>query len=424
MSPQISIRVSIIVAVAGLIAQPRFSQGRGGGASPPATGTAGGVGAAPPTGTTTGPPSTTRNPTIPNTTQPNTQPNTPQQPIFVSGRVMLEDGTAPTESVTIERVCSGAPHAEGYTDTKGYFSIQLGQKNNGVLQDASEDMSGFGSASSAGPGGFGNTGNSQSGGFRSMGSENRYLDCELRARLAGFRSQSVSLANRRPMDPPDVGTILLHRLSPTEGSTISAVSLAAPKDARKAYDKGMEALKKKKTPDAEKNFQKAVEIYPKYAAAWHELGVIELAKGDTGMARGSFETAVKSDPKFVNPYMELSLIAWKAEKWQDVAEMTEKVVQLDSFDYPQAYFLNAVSNYYLKNMEVAEKSAREAERLDTRKQFPSAMRLLGVILANNQDYPGAVAQFKAYLEAAPTASDAATVRTQLSQIEKLVAEKQ
>ena len=84
--------------------------------------------------------------------------------------------------------------------------------------------------------------------------------------------------------------------------------------------------------------------------------------------------------------MELSLIAWKAENWQEVADMTEKVVQLDSFDYPQAYFLIAVSNYYLKNMEAAEKSAREAERLDTRKQFPSAMRLLGVILANNQDY--------------------------------------
>ena len=62
------------------------------------------------------------------------------------------------------------------------------------------------------------------------------MDCDLRARLAGFRSQSVSLANRRPMDPPDIGTILLHRLSPTEGTTlISAVSLAAPKDAKKAY---------------------------------------------------------------------------------------------------------------------------------------------------------------------------------------------
>jgi regulator of sirC expression with transglutaminase-like and TPR domain len=50
------------------------------------------------------------------------------------------------------------------------------------------------------------------------------------------------------------------------------------------------------------------------------------------------------------------------------------------------------------------------------------MRLLGVILAQKQDYSGAAEQFKAYLVAAPQASDAATVRGQLSQLEKMLAE--
>ena len=58
------------------------------------------------------------------------------------------------------------------------------------MHDASEDMAGFGSASGAGPGGFGGSGIGQSSGLRGgMGSENRFIDCELRARLAGFRSQ-------------------------------------------------------------------------------------------------------------------------------------------------------------------------------------------------------------------------------------------
>ena len=55
-----------------------------------------------------------------------------QQPIFVSGQVMLEDGTPPTESVAIERVCGGQSRTEGYTDSKGYFSLELGRRNNGV----------------------------------------------------------------------------------------------------------------------------------------------------------------------------------------------------------------------------------------------------------------------------------------------------
>ena len=191
------------------------------------------------------------------------------------------------------------------------------------MHDASEDMVGLlGSARQAGWAGSAAADSANPARSRSMGvRRTAIIDCDLRARLAGFRSQSVSLANRRPMDPPDVGTILLHRLTPTEGTTISAVSLAAPKDAKKAYDKGMEALKKKKMRTPMKNFEKAVEVYPKYAAAWYEFGRYPgCAKGDAAMARGYFEQAVKADPKFVSPYMELALIDWKAEKWQQVAD--------------------------------------------------------------------------------------------------------
>ena len=63
--------------------------------------------------------------------------------------------------------------------------------------------------------------------------------------------------------------------------------------------------------------------------------------------------------------------ARSGSRWR---ELTDTVVKLDSFDYPQAYFLNALSNYYLKNIDAAEKSAREAVRLDTRKQFLTTIR--------------------------------------------------
>src|SRR5438270_878992 len=89
----------------------------------------------------------------------------------------------------------------------------------------------------------GGTGTTTGGNTSRTPQEQRLLDCELRARLAGYRSQSLSLANHRPMDPPDVGTILLHRMGASEGTTVSMASLAAPKDAKKAFDKGMEALK-------------------------------------------------------------------------------------------------------------------------------------------------------------------------------------
>src|SRR5260370_3337801 len=69
--------------------------GRGG--TPPATGPTPGTGTQP--GGNRG--------QLPGMDQPGQEQNPfEQRPIFLSGKVMLEDGTPPPESITIERVCN------------------------------------------------------------------------------------------------------------------------------------------------------------------------------------------------------------------------------------------------------------------------------------------------------------------------------
>ena len=75
----------------------------------------------------------------------------------------------------------------------------------------------------------------------------------------------------------------------------------------------------------------------------------------------------------------------------------------------------------MQHFDAAEKSALEAERLDTRHQFPKNSHLLGMILAMKKDYPGAAERMKTYLKFAPAAEDAAKVRTQLAEVEKITA---
>src|SRR5947208_1177177 len=127
MSPRRYMRMSLIVAAAtALLTQAAFGQAQGGG-TPPPTGTGGTGPAAGGTGTGTGTGGRGTVPSVispPTTTQPNTQtPQAMPQPIFISGRVMLEDGTPPPDSVVMERVCNGQAHSEGYTDSKGYFGF-------------------------------------------------------------------------------------------------------------------------------------------------------------------------------------------------------------------------------------------------------------------------------------------------------------
>jgi tetratricopeptide (TPR) repeat protein len=245
------------------------------------------------------------------------------------------------------------------------------------------------------------------------------MNCDLRANLPGYRSEVVNLAGHRMFDNPDVGTILLHRMGNVEGNTISATSLAAPKDAKKAYDKGKEALKKKKPADAEKEFQKAVDAYPRYAAAWYELGLLQQNAKKNDDARKSYAAALAADPKYVQPYVQLSLLAAKDSNWQDLAEKSARLLKLDPVDFPHFYFLNSVANFNLKNFEAAEKSAVEAQKLDTKHVNPKIEQIMGLIMIEKHDYPGAAEQFRNYLQFAPSAPDAAQVRQQLAELDKV-----
>jgi tetratricopeptide (TPR) repeat protein len=368
-----------------------------------------------------------RTPTIPTPTPMPTPPREPQRepdwrqqqpfpeiqrPIFLSGRVMMEDGTPPPEPVVIERVCNGQPRPEAYTDSKGRFSFQLGQNTN-LIADASVNTA----ADSLGD----PSGRSQRGAFgqgRAL-SERDLIGCELRAVLPGYRSDLIPLAGRRLMDNPDVGTIILRRLGKAEGTLISATTLAAPKDARKAYEKGMEAAQKKKFDEARKQFEKAVTVYPQYALAWYELGRIYQHQNNREKAREFYGKSLEADPKFIKPYLQLALLSAQDRNWQDVADTTDRLLKLDPFAYPQAYFFNSVANFNLRKMEAAERSAREGIKLDDRNQIPKMRHLLGVILANKQEYTQAAELLRTYLPHASNPEESDFVRKQLEEIERL-----
>jgi len=231
----------------------------------------------------------------------------------------------------------------------------------------------------------------------------------------------VNLGGRRAFDNPDVGTIILHRIAGVEGTSISMVAMQAPKDAKKAFDKSKDLLKKKKVAEAKKELEKAVEIYPKYSTAWYELGRVHESEKNVEEARKAYAQALAADPKYVNPYRQLANLAVREQKWQEVADTTDRLLKLDPFTYADAYFYNSVANYYLKKIDAAEKSAREAQKLDTRNQIPKVNQLLGAILAEKQDFAGATVALKKFLSAAPEGPDAENTKKQLAEIEKLAA---
>ncbi len=340
-------------------------------------------------------------------------PSDQPAPIYLSGKVVLEDGTPSPDPVGIERVCNGLASPEGYTDSKGRFSIQLGQSTR-AFSDASAGESnnprGFGSSSGAA------LGPNRAGGIR----ERDLADCDLRASLGGYRSDTVSLAGRRAMDRADVGTLILHPYARAEGDTVSFTNLAAPKDAAKALQRGRDAAGKEKWNEARKQFEKAVQIHPRFASAWFELGrTLETLHDESG-ALDAYRQAIDSDARFIPPYVQRAAIELKHGDWVGLIETSDRIVGLDPVNFPNAYIYRAIAQYSLRDLEAAEKSARQALDLDTARRFPIADKVLGVILAQRGDLSGAAAHLRAYLQVAPNAAGAPLARVQLARIERLV----
>ena len=342
-----------------------------------------------------------------------------QRPAYISGKVVMEDGTPPPEPVPLQLICRASPHNIGYTDPKGTFGVDLNNRMSRTMFMDASDSSGAYSP------GSGNSGMNSGGGNGSLPTSgpfgSQFAGCDIQAQLAGFRSDVIHLDARHSMDNPEIGTIILHRLANVEGLTISATSQMAPKDAKKAYEKGRNLVQKKKWDEAQKEFEKAVAAYPKYAAAWFELGLIQEDKKDAEGARKSYAQSLAADSKYVNPYLELAGMAMQEQKWQEAADQTDRLLRLNPVDFPRAWMINALANYYLKNFDVAEKSAREGISRDTGHHFPVMHRVLAVILAQRQDYTASAQNLRDYLKFAPNASDLDQVKKQLADVEKAAA---
>ena len=339
---------------------------------------------------------------------------------FLRGRIATPDGTAIPNDLLVERVCDNKVRQEVYASPYGDFSMQLGSRTDFVL-DAEGDPSSPNRAA-----------NKDS----AMGIPRRDLTkCEIRTSASGFYPTVISLMEVDALDSSmDVGVIVVRRSTKIDGMTVSAILYKVPKDARKAYEKGLQSERRGKLADAHQYFEKAVETYPSFAIAWFQLGIVLGKQDQRDAAHKAYTQATTIDTKFLPPYLSLASMAYQTRDWAEVlrltghimdldplnnAAVTKYILDLDALNYSDAYFYNAVANYKLNKFEEAEKSGLKAEHLDLLTHFPQIHLLLAEIFARKNNYAMAISQIRTYLDLAPHAERAEHAREQLAKLEKL-----
>jgi Tetratricopeptide repeat len=346
---------------------------------------------------------------------------------FLRGRLMTDDGTPVPQDSQVERLCNGTVRQQVYASPGGDFSMQLGS-----VADSFVDASGEPATR--------NDRLSQDGITRTvpgMGGipRSELRNCELRASVFGFRSSVATLVDLHPFSGNiDVGAIVLQRTAKIKGMAVSAALYKAPPDARKAYERGLEAERHSKLAEARQYFEKAVKIYPKFAYAWFMLGNVLQKDNQNDAARAAYTKATTIDTKFLQPYSALASMAYKTQSWRDVrdftghildldplnyAEVTGDILDLDPLNYAEIYFYNSHANYKLDRIDEAEKSGLKAERLALRAHFPQLHLLMAEIFARKKNYASAIAEIHTYLDLASPDTDVAQVRERLADLEKL-----
>lgn len=339
--------------------------------------------------------------------------------MFLMGRIATNDGSPIPDDLLVERICSERVHQQVYASSNGDFSMQLGSRTDS-FPGASADMT------------LPERVNNKDL-IRGI-PQHELTKCDLQASAAGFRSKRVSLLDLAPSSGSvDVGIIVVQRTTKIKGMTLSAQPYKAPPNARKAYEKGLDAENKSKLAEARKYFEQAVTLYPKYASAWFQLGTLFEKENQKDSARDAYTRATAIDMKFLPPYLSLASMAFEDRDWGAVLQLTNHILDLDPFNYgdtnsyvldldevnpAEAYFYNAVANYQLNRIDEAEKSVLKAERSDLLTHFPQLHLLLAEIYTRKENYDGAILELRSYLELAPHAKDADLIRRRLAELEE------
>jgi tetratricopeptide (TPR) repeat protein len=280
---------------------------------------------------------------------------------FPHGQVALSDGSFPLLLVQIEQICKGAIETTTFTGSEGRFRL---------LDDSS--------------------------------------DCQVRAYLPGYRSQTVSNAT-------DLGTLILRPRGKKESALQSQryKDLSSNKMAWKAYLQGLDEAAKGKWRDAEASFRDVTVWFPWAAPPWLCLGMIQEVEGDPVAAKKSYKEAIKVEGDFALPYFLVGALEVPRGDWLEALSDSKKVIELDPQAYPGAWLTNAWANLNVHEMDTAEKAAREGLKLDDDHRFPELEYVLGLVLSDKGDMAGAKEHFKQYLALAPHGPRAAAARAEI-----------
>ena len=199
------------------------------------------------------------------------------------------------------------------------------------------------------------------------------------------------------------------------GKPISAAELNVPDKARKEFDKGTEAMVKSRWDEAEKHFEKATEIYPRYASAFNNLGVVAINEQKLPAARGYFQQAIKVDDHLASAYLNIGKLDYNEHHPKEAESSLVHVLALDPMNV-EAMLLMAASQLATGGLDEAITYAHRIHNLPHEK-FAISHIIAAHAFEQSKRAAEAIGEYQLYLQEAPQSSLAQGAREAMTRLQ-------
>jgi tetratricopeptide (TPR) repeat protein len=215
-------------------------------------------------------------------------------------------------------------------------------------------------------------------------------------------------------DPGDTFRNVIVALTPTDKRAGNLAALpaltdqAAPKRARKEFEKGSRAWRENKLTEARSHLESAVEEYPCYARAQAALAKVDVAEHKLESAEAGYKRAIHCDGSYSDAFYQLARLYMAENKPVDSEAILRQALRLS----PTVWLFH----YQLGTAQFALGEYREAEKgfLTAQSLHPEMPAEFHAKLANTYlklaEYAKALAEIDTYLRLSPEGPSAASAK--------------
>ena len=197
--------------------------------------------------------------------------------------------------------------------------------------------------------------------------------------------------------------------------TVASTDLAAPKKARKEYEKGQRFLQDGNSKEARIHLEKALDEYPCYARALASLGVALSMLNQFASAETTLRKALTCDSGFLEAYIQLAILLSAQGKFAESEANLQTALGHFPGEWQLYYQLGSAEGGAGKFAE-AQQAFSKAESLNPALPPESHLKVASLFMRWKQ-YDKARAEMQAYLEADPNGRYAAETRDMIKRLE-------